>query len=458
MADKHSLEGHVSVLGTLPPDSNDPIHDQHRPSFSASGPECNPSNRNYLIRYAVLPSVGAPERLACSSAHITKSLPQRFLWNFFLEFSQETFTCFDSKDTSRFPAFQNPFGSLIPRMAVSSGCLRAAILCFSGMQYTLRTYGGALALRDETFYSRAIFCLISNSAETESLLPTITAGLFLHFCDQENKQNFLDVARSAAAYLADLVDNGYHPPSIEFQIVISLLRWTDISTLCSLRSVDTFIDENIHRRIELRQQEIINLDCSHLNGWINHPVFPFSTHLINPLLRLGRLIQYTTFQRSYAGATISNVEQNISQLEEDILSAVDVFRASQVTTRADCEPLTHLNAAMHSATLLLFYSRLKKMPFTATLVRQCVQELVNHVELISIGSPPCNGIFFPLIVAGCEAVDLTSRCVILNRIGNHYNIQNSEECTTSLQRIWAIRDAEPGLLWPAWRDKGLFSH
>ncbi|KAH7377853.1 fungal-specific transcription factor domain-containing protein [Pyrenochaeta sp. MPI-SDFR-AT-0127] len=388
---------------------------------------------------------------------LAQSSLERLLWHHFLFLSDDRLLCFDLENVTHEIHFQNPFFTIIPRMALSSAPLRAAILCFSATIYKSQNPNASPRIIPEHFLQRAIQSLIRLATDTtdiEDLLTVTATGIFLYLCDVRSSHNLLELSRSAAAYLADRVSNTTFSSEPAYQTVMSLLRWADISTLCSLRPWDRCLKEETHQMIEMREHELQQNFSVDFGNWISHPIFAFSVHLVNPLLRLGRIIQLqscrTQTPQSEEEHHNEEMDKRIASLEEDILNATDMFQDSQGVGTGDPTALLSLNRAMHDAALLLFYTRLRCLPFTAPLIRHYVEQIVEQILLIKLDSHASNAVLFPLVVAGCEAVDLIARKAIKDRIQQHNGIVSTERHILALHRIWTLRDADPGLRWPEW--------
>jgi hypothetical protein len=409
------------------------------------------------------PSTMRLMELAVWPNDLAQSSVERLLWHHFLVVSDDRLLCFDLDNVKQQVNFQNPFFTIIPRMALCNAPLRAAILCFSATIYTSHNRNGTSRISPEYFLHRAIQGLIplaANTTDTQDLLMVIATGIFLHLCDAGGSHNLLELSRSAAAYLIDRVSDTTYSSEPAYQTVMSLLRWADISTLCSLRPWDSSMKEETHQMIEMRDYELQQNYSLDFGNWISHPIFAFSAHLVNPLLRLGRILQLQSrrAQNPQNGESqdTDDIDERAASLEEDILNVTDMFQDSQYAGTNDPIALLSLNRAMHDATLLLFYTRIRYLLFTARLVRRYVERIVEQILLIDLESHVSNANLFPLVVAGCEAVDSTARTAIKDRIWQHNGIVPTERHILALQQIWALRDADPGLRWPEWAKQSMF--
>ena len=398
-------------------------------------------------------------------ADIVASPRKGFLWEYFIHILETRFLCLDVDDVKRLTFFQDPYATIMPSIALSSPPVRSAILCFAATQYEIRN-GRATDLSSQELFvqaSRAFMSLTPNSEDPIGLLPAVAAGLFLQFHDN-GRGNFLDLARSAAAFILGSKSSQNYIHDHTYQTVMAMLRWVDISTLCSLSRPAKVLDDSLHRLIEMSESELNYNFSMTSQGWISHPIFAFSPWLVNPLLKLGRYVhlQSQTQPALDLEAVPNSVvsEDQLLELEEDILNATDSFRTACQKGIADSAALISLNESMFISALLLFYTRLRYMPMTASLIRRYVKEIVRKISLISVNSRVSHALIFPLYVAGCEAMDLKVRDCILRRIKlfNGVLLNRGDRLVRILQHVWQIRDANPELIWQEWTSKGLIFH
>ncbi|KAH6612395.1 fungal-specific transcription factor domain-containing protein [Boeremia exigua] len=351
-------------------------------------------------------------------------ISQRFLWHFFVVGFLKKFLCFEPQEVGHQSSFEDPFLVLFPQLALTSPCLLAAVLSFSLQQYAAYRGTQTISISPDYYSSQAIQALTKRelgSMQPKMLLSIIATGVFLHLGEQDRKQNCLELARSAAAYLADIASSTPLASSQEYQLIMALLRWADISTLCSLQVRTTPVTKGIHRSIQLRQHEVHENFSRVFSHWVTHPIFGFSAHLVNPLLELGRLLQlqlrcFSSIGNDGGSFDVDEAAQ-ATALEDDILTASGNFHTwCQSKDLNDLQPLVHLNAAMHASTELLFYSRLRGFPFTAPLIRSYVRQILDHVLQVPQNSPAFGALLFPLCVAGCEAVDEDLRAVVVLKV------------------------------------------
>jgi hypothetical protein len=97
------------------------------------------------------------------------------------------------------------------------------------------------------------------------------------------------------------------------------------------------------------------------------------------------------------------------------------------------------------------YTRVKKLPFTAPLVRQQVRIVLHRLSKIDAAQRVKGATLFPLFVSGCEAVDEQVRVRILEELRSlESTFAHPQDRTSALQHVWHIRDSQPGLVWPQW--------
>ncbi|KAK1511206.1 uncharacterized protein CCOS01_14968 [Colletotrichum costaricense] len=388
---------------------------------------------------------------------------KRFLWQYFLHITKDGLLCLDEKELSRFHGSQDPFIATIPQMAICDESLRSSIFCFAAFQYNASQHGGdfqqlvrdcsrkaSLALKAQPYSDQSW-----SQSWTLHVFSKIACGIFLHHFGQGDTETseYLDSAGALVAGFYKRPQSFSNLLSPIVQLVLSMLRWTVISTVCSFQSSQTLTNNKIYQYLEMREEEVAHNYSPSFRDWLNHPIYAFSPRLVNPLLRLAKLLdiqksQWAVNQYSWSDKTMGN---EMIQLEEELLMARDVDLDRCQTHTADPKELRSLNEAMHAATFLLFYVRLKGMPFTAPLVRKKVQVIVFEVGKIPVASRVSHAVLFPLFIAGCEAVEEQARRAILERLRTPRGLTyNRKDVCLSLEHVWQVRDLDPGLRWPDW--------
>ncbi|EXF75579.1 hypothetical protein CFIO01_06315 [Colletotrichum fioriniae PJ7] len=388
---------------------------------------------------------------------------KRFLWQYFLQITKDGFLCLDEKELSRFHGSQDPFIATIPHMAICDESLRSSIFCFAAFQYNASQNGGdfqhlvrdcsrkaSVALKAQPYSDQPW-----SQSWTLCVFSKIACGIFLHHFGQVDTETS-EYLRSAGALAAGFYKRPQSSSNLLtpiVQLVLSMLRWTVISTVCSFQSSQTLVSEKIYRYLEMRAEEVDHNYSPSFRDWLNHPIYAFSPRLVNPLLRLAKLLdiqksQWTVDQYSLSDQAMGN---EMIKLEEELLMAREVDLDRCQTHTAEPKELRSLNEAMHAATFLLFYARLKGMPFTAPLVRKKVKVIVAEVGNIPVASRVSHAVLFPLFIAGCEAVEDQARRTILERLRTPRGLTyNRKDVCLSLEHVWQVRDLDPGLRWPDW--------
>lgn len=143
-------------------------------------------------------------------------------------------------------------------MALFNPPLREALLCFSAAIYRMQNHHNALSISPDVFLFKAIQNLVSmgsNTTDIHILLATTAMSVFLYLSHIKRSHNLFQFSRSTAAYLSSCVPIAAYCSEPDYQTVMSLLRWADISTLCSLKCQDRFFKADIHQLIELHEYE-----------------------------------------------------------------------------------------------------------------------------------------------------------------------------------------------------------
>ncbi|KAH7143458.1 fungal-specific transcription factor domain-containing protein [Dactylonectria macrodidyma] len=398
-------------------------------------------------------------------ADMLVSAPRRFLWQHFLHVTKSGFLCLDQKHFAHMQDFQDPFIVTLPRMALFDDDLRTAMFYFSAFQYQATTRDPKfMSLMRETARdaSRAVvpYDMVPEFND-ERLLAKITVGLFLHLYGPDQRETHLKVAWGLAGTFLRHLRQRKRVTSISARLILALLRWSRIAMVCSLRQPKTYLSQSTYDMLEMDEEEISQNFCADFQNWTSHPVLAFSPRLINPLLRLGQLLEVQQSKWTATGILEPPdpvMESQIEELEGLLLNARSRDLITSQGRSADPIELSSLNDSMHSAAAILLYSRLKGMPSTAPLIRHHVSIVVGRIFNINNNSRVSYALVFPLFTAGCEAVDSGMRAAIVRRLralkGLFYN---RGDLVGALRQIWEIRDSEPGLTWLEWLEKGKFS-
>ncbi|OBR02226.1 C6 zinc finger protein [Colletotrichum higginsianum IMI 349063] len=418
---------------------------------------CSPVNGNHQESFHIstsmthCPMPWPPDMLA--------SPERRFLWQYFLQITKDGFLCLDDKDLFKFPGSQDPFIATIPQMAISDESLRSSIFSFAAFQYNASGNGGGFQQLAMDCSRRAAVALKAQPHSDSpwnqiwTLISLIACGIFLHHSGQGDSQDYLQSSGTLAVGFYTRPQSSPDLLSPSVQLILSMLRWTVISTVCSFQSSRTLVSDKVYRCLEMRAEEIEHNYSLSFRDWLNNPIYAFSPRLVNPLLRLARLLDIQKSQQTVSqyGSSDKVMENQMIKLEEELLMAREVDLDRCQTHAADPKELRSLNEAMHAATFLLFYVRLKGMPFTASLVRKKVQVIVSEIRNIPVASRVSHAVLFPLFIAGCEAVEDEARGIILERLRTPRGLTyNRKDVCLSLEHVWEVRDTDPGLRWPEW--------
>jgi hypothetical protein len=207
------------------------------------------------------------------------------------------------------------------------------------------------------------------------------------------------------------------------------------------------------RLIEMSDDEIKQKYSTVFQSWTSHPIYSFSPRLVNPLLRIGRLLQKQLLGESDLDPTWA---AQVTEAEELLLDARerDVNSAKSVLGSSDPATVLALNESMYAAGAILIYARIYGLPSTANFIRRQTQLVTEEIDKIPVESRVSFAIIFPLFIAGCEAVEQPMRNIIIKRLRNVKGVTYDRgDLTGALNRIWSIRDLEPGLPWPHWVGK-----
>ncbi|KAK5679556.1 hypothetical protein LTS10_008377 [Elasticomyces elasticus] len=385
-----------------------------------------------------------------------RSPARRFLWQYFLYIMDNAHLGRDTVNDPDLIGLQNPFRTHIPQMAMSHNALRAAILCFTALQY--RTLESSYEQEDlrrltEREASISLTAQVANSDEVSSDLPAVAAAVFLHIFHGHNSK--LQAAISLAIRYLSRRPTRRPPHGSAFQMVFAFLRWAVISNMCSLDRTGDTRNQIILSELQLTDEEVSRNFSPLFRGWIVHPIYEFSSLLVNPLLTVSALLQEQQRQSVDLGE-LGNADRvydaKVNDVEEMILVARDMDGCKIDAGTPDSTGLLALNESMYAAAFLLVYARLRKMPSTASIIRRFVTTITTEIAKIDPNSRVYECRFFPLFIAGCEAVDQDNRRSVeaLLREPLRALTYHRGDMVSALAAIWQIRDERPGEQWPEW--------
>lgn len=349
-------------------------------------------------------------------------------------------------------------------MALTNSALREAVLCFSMFQYCaqncLQNSQQALLFAWNQACQRLQNQLAQlQEGDSGGILTMISASCLLHWCAPNRREDYLQLASKLAATFLKRLRSCAMIASSSRDLILTSFRWTAISALCSLQPPQSLLNDEVREVLELDSNEIGQNFSPSFQTWISHPIYVFSLQLVNPLLRIGQLTELQLSQKTRLGESSNDVlEAKIQALEEMLLTAreADLQAISASGGAADPIAVASLNEAMHAASVILFYTRFRDMPFTAPLIRKQVRIVVNEICRTRHDSRVSFAAVFPLFVAGCEAVDTDAREVIKERLSTPKGLFfDRGDIIAALRQIWDLRDLEPGLKWPHWVNKGI---
>ncbi len=395
------------------------------------------------------------------------SSKKRFLWHHYIYSVQADILPLDLEDLVHLREFQDPYTTILPRIALGNTVLRGVLLCASAFQLHVshrRQDFEAVSKVVGRQVVQALQAQVTNpQGDDLSVLNMMFAASFLHCFGPEQRDYCLQLAAGFAVALLARPRSQLAVPKACLEMNLTAFRWSMISTLCSLRKPKSPFPRRICRVIEMDRDEINTNFSPTFRNWVSHPLYVFSPRLVNPLLRIGSLLELQLLQHDGSDDDDINeseptLDDEIEEVEDMLLGAreADVNLAASPFGVADPKCVLALNEAMHAASVILVYARLKGMPATAPLIRRQVRIVTDEIAKIGVHSRVSQAIVFPLFIAGCEAVDSQARDVIESRFLIPKGLVfDRGDLVGALHHIWGIRDLEPGLSWPFWAKKGM---
>ncbi|KAH7182185.1 hypothetical protein DER46DRAFT_695038 [Fusarium sp. MPI-SDFR-AT-0072] len=390
--------------------------------------------------------------LSTAPPEISQEPRYSFLWSYFVIRATKVFLCWDTGETGLNELTDDPYTAALTGVAANSPSLRLAGIALSALLYS-RDYPGFFAAGQIAWLRRNSFSALEKaiSRQEEKPLGIIFTAILIHLGDMDDDTGALEVAFKTAL---DCLQQDSHnqTDSAHFDVARHLLRWSYICKQLSFVQRLDIADDDQWTKLEFRNQELQTTLCRQFSTWAIHPLYTVSHRWINPLMRLGRLVQLRS--KAENASLGPDFDKQVDNLEGDILTAreKDLFVFMKGTS--DLPDLVRLNEAMYSAVVLVFYTRLRDLAWTSLFARQQVLNVCEHVEAIGKHSRTLNNIVFPVFLTGFEAVDLGLRaritCLLSSLHPAGFWFHQEAKLLASLQHVWTIRDDMPGALWPEW--------
>lgn len=430
-------------------------------------------------------------------SELLKSTVRRLLWDYFVNRASQIFLCWEPDDAHLDKRYNDPYKETLPAVAMENGPLMLASLALSAFHCA----GGGRSRDDNSLITSLMLEASQSLAASrwdgpqtfKQLLATVGTASLLYLLNPTSYSDMLPLSRSAALCLMTN-PKWQNVKETSYQAIMQIFRWGDICAQCSLKRYVPIPDEHMQLRLELQENERAACLSSSYAGWFVHPLYAFAEDLITPLRRTAWLIRLRQQGRvmptqatetpddpcldqhfQNTGTTNANDTFEISkdrfdnfveEVEQMIHATSSKVRLAQYQSDCGTEmsapdlrtDLNHLATAIDSAIMILFYTRLKDIPWTTNLIRFHVRNVVDNLCNIPAGSRCSNGVVFPLYVAGLEAVDLGNRSMIINRMKHLPGIwlQREAQLVASLQTVWKLRDADPGAVWKSWIHQGMY--
>ncbi|KAJ2972338.1 hypothetical protein NQ176_g7217 [Zarea fungicola] len=407
------------------------------------------------------------------------STERQFLWQYFIFAVKPEFMAIQMGEvTSPLGEFQDPYSTFLPCLALENPALRNALLCSSAVSFQhthgRRDFDGIIrAVAREALQSLQMQALDPQGLSDWNLLATILAATYLHVqCFAwEKSDGYLHLATYFAQTLFRRSRRQHAVAKECLEMTLVTYRWSMISTLCSLREPQrALIPKDVCRVIELDGNEISQNFSTAFQDWVSHPLYVFSPHLVNPLLRIGKLLEQQLLLQAQDASdpTVDGVDlgqsfqDEIADVEKMLVEAreANMDQVESSTGRGEPKMFLSVNEATYATSMVLLNARLKGMPYTAPLIREHVQLIVNEISGPALDSQLSRSCAFYLFIAGCEAVDTQVREAIESRLKvlTWSVFSNLADLCASLHHVWKIRDQEPGLAWPYWAQKSKYLH
>lgn len=457
---------------------------------SSSLPE-DPST-SIVVSPTVIETLQILPHATALQADLTRSTTRRALWDYFVQRALQVFLCWEPNDVRLDKRYNDPYQDNIPAVAIRSRPMMLASLALSAFHFAGggdKNDGSSLltSLMLEASNALAALRFQDQPRTFEELLTTIGTASLLYLLEPSVYSDMLPLSRTAVLCLvSDARWQNVQMPG--YQAIMQIFRWLDICSQCSLKRYVPIPDEQTESLLQLRDNERATSLSPSYKKWYVHPLYAFAESLISPLQRVAWLIRVR--QQGHVGpaqrdlADGSSIETGSSpssrasfvisrghfeELVEDVETMIDCsFNSADITNShngsrdgSSAAPdlrtdLNHLTTAVESALIILFYTRLKDLPWTSRLVRSHVSHIVESLEGVVPDSRTANGIVFPLSIAGLEAVDTASRQKIIEKLDHLPGIWSRRESrfVASLRNVWNLRDADPGAVWVSWIHQG----
>jgi hypothetical protein len=398
-----------------------------------------------------------------------------YLWHHYITQAATDLVCFNTNPPHFVLDYRISFTTHIPHLAFKYPYLFRAILAVSGVHHGrkkgLNSFG---PLCDRlVFQTQQDLAghLARSTRDFEGILAALATSEMLclchmHFQDTSIWSSNLEVSRTLASQISKHQDRaGYDDGLVYF--LLTLQKYLEIVSRLSFGTLHLISGEPTSENFEEQDNStFISPGYESTTRHVVDPLLSFSPRLVGPLLRIGEHIQRpksiskspTLCESQAVLSDRSPIDADeLDQLEEALLEAEEADLQEFTIGSNDNAEFRALNEAMHATAFLLFYGRLRNLPFTSMLVRQQVSRIVSASQAIIPGSRSSTALILPLVIAGCEAVNAHDRSMIFQCLQGlrGTSLCDLDRISDFLKTTWMLRDETPYLTGLEWQSEGL---
>lgn len=485
---------YMATIGLFSPESDCNIdwallHDQFEREVEAGGMTL--LNRSSHISENIPIDVLSPSSMNMLQSLQARTIPtvidstclsslDMFLWHHFITETAADLMPFNSKASDIIVDLENPFLTHFPRLAFIYPYLLSATLALSALHYDRKNGTDNFKNHNSILLLDAQTALLTQSSQLnhnfQSLLALLATSAVLCFCQIYSTNTRLWYENlQISRFLSSMVLE--HPQRMyeEEDFVCFLLVVQSYLEICSRLSFGTF--QSCSQELGFEMSKVENGSAyQHISHdttirRVIDPLLAFSSRLVDPLLRIGQYVQKLKDTSNSTRQVISDLElpeqitddlyhiktQELEELEETLLQAEDADREDLTASTNDNQEYRAMNEAMHAAAFILYYGRLRNLPATSRLIRRKVAKIVWAAQTILVRSKTSIALLFPLVIAGCDAVDSSDRSFIAQCV---HELQGTSLCDCRrilqmLQATWRLRDENPQLYGLEWQTEGM---
>ena len=334
--------------------------------------------------------------------------------------------------------FENPWRTMLWPLAREDGALRRALTSMTAFHASKDM--PRLRIKGIEHMSQSLQ-LLSRDISSMPLITSLATTLVLAFCESWDTlvSSGIQHLRGASHLVAEIIANyrqGTTIPENEPCLGFLCKTWVYMSVIARLTSLegDDSTDFDIVST-PLCQSSIFNHDMDPLMGCAS-TLFPTIGRVANIVRKVRQRTQSNSLQ------IVSQARDLKTRLEE--WKPPPVF-ASLEDPWTEVEQGLRTAEAYRGATLLYLLQAVPEISYDSVneTIAALARAVLTHIANIPVTSGMVIIHIFPLLAAGCEAVDKETRAFVTERwqtMMHRMKIQNLDKCLEIVKEVWERRD------------------